>query len=64
MLGATSPTLFPVGNNAKVLLTVQRAFYQKSFAAAVPLHPFEALPTVLVGERGNAAFVIWGGRSG
>lgn len=42
--------LFPVGNNAKVLLTVRHAFYQKSFAAAVPLHPF------------NAASVIWGGK--
>ena len=29
VLGATSPTLFPVGNNAKVLLTVRQAFYQK-----------------------------------
>ncbi|MBR1831861.1 MAG: hypothetical protein IJ784_05435 [Ruminiclostridium sp.] len=30
-------------------MTVRHAFYQKSFAAAVPLHPF------------NAASVIWGG---
>ncbi len=37
-------------SNAKVLLTVRQAFYQKSFAAAVPLHPF------------NAASVIWGGK--